>query len=116
MEAWAYLLPEAVGGERVVAVGLGADTRLQMIALADIARIVADAFARPEAFIGKKLEIAGDELTVRQIADVFSRIDGVPTRFERQSAEELRAWSENAAELFAWLDTKGFQADIAALT
>jgi hypothetical protein len=49
-----------------------------MIALADIGRIAADAFAKHAEFIGTKIRIAGDELTVRQIADVFTAVDGTP--------------------------------------
>ncbi|MES4901515.1 MULTISPECIES: hypothetical protein [unclassified Streptomyces] len=75
----------------------------------------ADAFENPDGFLGKKLEIAGDELTVRRIAEVFSRVDGVPTRFERQPIDELRAEAEQAANMFGWLNEKGFQADIGAL-
>lgn len=115
MENLPYLLSEARNGERVGSIALDADTSLQMIALVDIGRIVADAFDRPAQFIGKKIEIAGDELTVRQIAEVFTRADGIPTRFERQPIEELRAEANAAANMFDWLNRKGYQADITAL-
>ncbi|KAK1180988.1 NmrA/HSCARG family protein [Streptomyces sp. NBS 14/10] len=115
MENWPYLVPEAVNGERVGSLALDADTPLQMIALADIGRIAADAFDKPAEFIGKKIEIAGDELTVRRIAAVFTEVDGVPTRFERQPVDELRAQAEQAANMFDWLNEKGYQADLGAL-
>ncbi|MGO4426099.1 NmrA/HSCARG family protein, partial [Streptomyces sp. MCAF7] len=106
MENWPYLVPEAVNGERVGSLALDADTSLQMIALADIGRIAADAFAKPAEFIGKKIEIAGDELTVRRIAAVFTEVDAVPTRFERQPVDELRAAAEQTAKMFDWLNEK----------
>ncbi|MGW3565552.1 NmrA/HSCARG family protein [Streptomyces sp. NPDC000941] len=115
MENWPYLVPEAVNGERVGSLALDADTSLQMIALADIGRIAADAFDKPAEFIGEKIEIAGDELTVRRIAGVFTEVDGVPTRFERQPVDELRAAAEQAANMFDWLNGKGYQADLGAL-
>ncbi|MGO4749392.1 NmrA/HSCARG family protein [Streptomyces sp. 2MCAF27] len=115
MENWPYLVPEAVNGERVGSLALDADTSLQMIALADIGRIAADAFAKPAEFIGKKIEIAGDELTVRRIAAVFTEVDAVPTRFERQPVDELRAAAEQTAKMFDWLNEKGYQADLGAL-
>ncbi|MFD3525400.1 NmrA/HSCARG family protein [Streptomyces sp. NPDC058653] len=68
MENWLYLLPEAENGERVGSIALDADIPLQMIALADIGRIAAEAFDRPAEFIGRRVEIAGDQLTVRQVA------------------------------------------------
>ncbi|MFI6739017.1 NmrA/HSCARG family protein [Nonomuraea sp. NPDC050451] len=115
MENWTYMVPEADNGERVASIALDADTSLQMIALADIGRIAADAFGKPAEFIGRKIEIAGDELTVRRIAEVFTKVGGVPTRFERQPIEELRAQAEEVADMFGWFDEKGYQADIAAL-
>ncbi|WP_371782724.1 NmrA/HSCARG family protein [Streptosporangium subroseum] len=115
MENWRYMVPKAERGERVGSIALDADTSLQMIALVDIGRIAAHTFDTPAEFVGKKIEIAGDELTVRQIAEVFTKIDGIPTRFERQPIEELRAEAEEVASMFDWLNEKGHQADIAAL-
>lgn len=115
MENWPHLLPERVNGERVGSLALDADTSLQMIALSDIGRIAADTFDKPAEFIGKKIEIAGDELTVRQITEVFTKVDGIPTRFQRQPIEELRAEAEELANMFDWLNEKGYEADIAAL-
>ncbi|MFG2714135.1 NmrA family NAD(P)-binding protein [Streptomyces goshikiensis] len=108
-------MPEARNGERFGSIALDADISLQMIALVDVGRIAADAFDNPAEFIGKKIEIAGDELTVRQIAEAFSRVDGIPTRFERQPIEELRAGAEELANMFSWFEGEGYRADIVAL-
>ncbi|RAY12941.1 NmrA/HSCARG family protein [Actinomadura craniellae] len=115
MENWLYMVPKAENGERVGSIALDADTSLQMIALVDIGRIAADAFDKPADFIGKKIEIAGDELTARQIAEVFTKVDSIPTRFERQPIEELRVEAEEVANMFDWFNEKGYQADIAML-
>ncbi|TQF04332.1 NmrA/HSCARG family protein [Kitasatospora acidiphila] len=115
MENWRYLLPQPEHGERTAALALDADTPLQMIALADIGRIAADAFAHPAEFIGRRLEIAGDELTPRQIADVFTAADGIPTRFTRQPTDELRSQAPDLATMFDWLNEHGYRADLTAL-
>ncbi|WP_063007742.1 NmrA family NAD(P)-binding protein [Nocardia kruczakiae] len=115
MENWRYLLPDIAHGARVGALALDAETALQMISLDDIGHIAADVFEHRAEFLGTKLEIAGDELTVRQIAEVISAADGIPTRFERQPIERLRAESPELACMFDWLDTHGYRADIAAL-
>ncbi|GII04666.1 NmrA/HSCARG family protein [Planobispora takensis] len=115
MENWLSMMPRARNGERVASIALDPGTPLQMIALADIGRIAADAFGRPAEFVGRKIEIAGDELTVRQIAEAFTSADGVPTRFERQPIEELRAAAGEVANMFDWFDRKGYGADVAAL-
>lgn len=115
MENWRYMLPEPGAGERVVPIALDADTPLQLIALADIGRIAAAAFAGPDEFAGRRIDIAGDELPVRRIAEVFAAADGVPTRFERLPDGELRAQNPEVAKMYAWINDKGFRADPAAL-
>ncbi|MGQ4266620.1 NmrA family NAD(P)-binding protein [Nocardiopsis changdeensis] len=123
MENWRYALPRpdhgggesAGGGERVVPVALDADTPLQLIALADIGRIAAAVFGAPAEFTGRRIDIAGDELPVRRIAEVFAAADGVPTRFERLSDAGLRERSPEVAKMYAWINGKGFRADLAAL-
>lgn len=115
MENFPYMVPAAENGERVAALAMDADKELQMIALPDIGRIAADAFDNPEEFLGREIEIAGDELTVSEIAEVFTRVDGVPTRFTRQPIEELREEAEEAANMFDWFNNEGYRADIPAL-
>ncbi|MGW4890828.1 NmrA/HSCARG family protein [Kitasatospora sp. NPDC004240] len=115
MENWPHLLPEPAGHRRTAAIPLDADTPLQMIALADIGRIAAEAFANPAGYIGSATEIAGDELTVREIAATFTRVDGVPTRFTRRPTAELRSEAEEMAAMFDWLNTHGYRADLPAL-
>ncbi|GAB4583057.1 NmrA/HSCARG family protein [Nocardia sp. IFM 10818] len=115
MENWLHLLPAAIDGERVGSIALDPDTAVQMIALHDIGRIAADVFDHRREFLGERIEIAGDERTVREVAEIFSRIDGVPTRFERQPIEELRAVSSELAAMFGWLENHGYQADLGTL-
>jgi uncharacterized protein YbjT (DUF2867 family) len=59
------------------------DTLHQWIAVDDIGRFIALAFAHPEIWIGRATEIAGDELSGRQAAAVFSRTLGVPVAYEQ---------------------------------
>ena len=86
-----------------------------MIAVDYIGMVVADVFARPDKFIGKTLEIAGDEATGPQIAVICEKVTGQPARFEEQPIEEVRAFDRDFAAMFTWLNERGFQADIAEL-
>ena len=60
-------------------------TSLQMIAVDDIGSFAALAFARPQEFIGKALELAGDSLTMPQVAEAMHPGHG-PAGAVRRSA------------------------------
>uniref|UniRef100_A0AAU2VEY1 NmrA/HSCARG family protein n=1 Tax=Streptomyces sp. NBC_00003 TaxID=2903608 RepID=A0AAU2VEY1_9ACTN len=102
-------------GELTLTLALAPDTTLQMIATDDIGHLAAEAFAHPDDYRGRQIEIAGDELTGPQMADVFQQICGRPVRFRSQPLAELRALSEEAAVMFGWFDAHGFRADLPAL-
>ena len=91
------------------------DRTLQMIASSDIGAFGALAFAQPQAWLGRTAELAGDELTILQIADVLSRVTGQPIHFRAMSIEQVRAFDSNLALLSEWLNSEGFQTDIPAL-
>ena len=67
------------------------DAAHQWIATDDIGRFVAQAFADPEHWTGRTIEIAGDELTGPQAANAFSLAWGVPVRYEQQIPEGMPA-------------------------
>ncbi len=93
-----------------------ADKRCQLIASDDIGEWAALAFRRPDAFIGKALEIAGDELTNPQIAAAFSRVMGRRVRFRRLPLFLTRiVLGKEFHEMFKWFNEEGYRADLAAL-
>ncbi|MFF9212849.1 MULTISPECIES: hypothetical protein [unclassified Streptomyces] len=75
----------------------------------------ADAFDALADHLGRTIEIAGDELTGPRIAEVFARAADRPVRFAPQPIEQIRAHSEEMAEMFDWFITIGFRADVLAL-
>ena len=88
---------------------------LQMIAVEDIGKWVAHAFAHPEAFIGKAEEIAGDELTCRQIVSAFKLHGwsaGLPIPLPRLA---FRPFPYDARKMMQWFGTGGYTADISTL-
>lgn len=110
-----HLGPQWVDGELVLTLALAPRTTLQMITPDDIGVVAADAFDDPAAHLGRTIELAGDELTGRQIAEVFARAAGRPVRFAPQPIEQIRAHSEEMAAMFDWFSTTGFRADPGAL-
>ncbi len=89
------------------------EKRLQMIAVQDIGAWVATAFAAPEEYVGKAVEIAGDDLTRSQVAASFKAhgwFAGVPI-----PGFILRRLPAEVLQMFEWFAKDGYHADIAAL-
>jgi len=107
--------PRLVDGVAVFRVPAHPQTPRQMIAVDDIGMVAADMFSRPGTFIGRTLEIAGDELTGPQVAERYTHITGQPARYEEQPIDEVRAFNPDFAAMFTWLNEEGFRADIASL-
>ncbi|MDA3631222.1 NmrA/HSCARG family protein [Saccharopolyspora sp. WRP15-2] len=103
-----YVTSITESGERVLSLPLDPATSLQMIAPDDIGFFAATALDSPQEFIGAQLEIAGDEQTPPQVAEIFQRVTGVPTRFEPGPLE-------GRDRMYEWFDESGYQADILAL-
>lgn len=93
-------------------------TRLQMLAVEDLAHFVAMAFDHPQDFVGATFDLAGDQRTMVEIAEIFTRVMGRSVRFtgSPQGVEKLRAFDADLAEMFrVELYERGFQAFIPAL-
>lgn len=88
------------------------DVPLQMIAVEDIGFFAAQAFMHPDEHAGKALEIAGDELTMPEVAKLLSRRLGRPVEYRQVPMDEVRAGSEENARMFEWFIRSGYQADI----
>ncbi|MFI5835923.1 NmrA/HSCARG family protein [Micromonospora sp. NPDC051300] len=112
--------PEVVDGALVVRLALTPSTRVQLVAAEDIGRLAATAFDEPEEFVGRAIELAGDELTGPEMARCFGAVAGMPARFEPLDLAEVAAnpwipYSHEIAVMFEWFQTDGYAADIAAL-
>src|SRR5215217_3715865 len=114
MQNWEYMREPVLGG--TLPQPLDPDKPFQTIDADDIGVFAAEAFEDPETWIGREVDIAGDELTMPEIAGVFSRVIGrdvnyvqVPwDAFEEQMGEEY-------AVMYRWFNDHGYEADIAAL-
>jgi uncharacterized protein YbjT (DUF2867 family) len=94
--------------------GLRPEKGVQSIAVEDIGVFAALAFAHPEEFLGKTIELAGDELTEAQTAEVFSKVIGRPVTL---TAPTGGGWAspEESAAMFNFFNGEGYDANIAAL-
>ncbi|MBR8833059.1 MAG: NmrA/HSCARG family protein [Stigonema ocellatum SAG 48.90 = DSM 106950] len=89
------------------------DKPLHLIANKDMGRIAAYIIKHPSKYIGQDIELAGDVLTPKQLAEAFSQTQGIPVVYK-----ETPAWiflllgRKELFNLIQWYRTKGYQADV----
>lgn len=98
-----------------LAMGIAPGKRLQMIAVDDIGEFVSRAFDSPEDYLGKEIDLAGDELNGPEMANEFGEVLGSHVAYVQTPIEQIRAFSEEWAIMTEWFNTTGYSADIAFL-
>lgn len=98
-----------------LALAMPANRALQQIAVADIGAFVAAVIERGDTNFGRRLEIAGDELTGEEAAAILSKVAGREVHYEPFPPDVLRAQSEDLARMFEWFDRTGYAVDMKSL-
>jgi uncharacterized protein YbjT (DUF2867 family) len=99
-----------------LALPLSPDKKLQQLSEADYGEMVAEVFARPADFADRQIEVASVEMTMPEVAAVFSKVLGTPVNyqqipfaaFEQQAGEEMTI-------MYRWFENDGYRADLAQL-
>ncbi|MEV6926148.1 NmrA/HSCARG family protein [Dactylosporangium sp. NPDC051485] len=101
-------------GQVVVRMAMPGDIPLQMVAVSDIGKAAAAILLGATAVEGTSVEIAGDSLTGKQIAQAIGAHAGLPARYEALPLEAIASFGDTAA-MFRWFtETPAYQADFAA--
>jgi uncharacterized protein YbjT (DUF2867 family) len=106
LPSMAFLFPRGIEGGLVSVLNPG--TRLSLVAVDDIGRAAAAAFAAPERFDGVELELASDYLSMTEIAEVLSRALGTRLSAPDMTEEEaLAAGMPGMGASHEWLNAHG---------
>ena len=114
MENYNWSRAEILNGT-YVGRGLRPEKGVQNIAVEDIAVFAALAFANPKQYLGKTLELSGDELTESQIADTFAKVIGRPVKLAKPTPGSGRRSDEEMKAMFVFFNGEAYDADIPAL-
>jgi uncharacterized protein YbjT (DUF2867 family) len=95
--------------------GLPPTRGLQMVAVDDLARFAARVISSPEDFIGERIEVASDEVTGHQAADLLSYVSGHRLHYHQLPLDLVSEQSEDLALMYEWLDRVGYHADVLTL-
>ena len=89
---------------------------LQQITPSDIAAFTALVLEHPEEFVDRRVDIASDELSGEEVAEILSGVTGREIHYVELPLEQVRqAIGEDGARMFEWFDQVGYSADISAL-
>lgn len=100
-----YNKPSRDGDSLVLALAVAPEVPMPIIAIDDIGRFAAIAFDRREEFLGRTIVLAGDILTPPQIAEILARAAGLTPRTVQVPIEQIRAFDEQVAKMFAHFNT-----------
>ncbi len=101
-----YMFPRGVDGGLVSI--LAPQTRLSLIAVDDIGSAASAALTTPERFDGVELELAGDYLSMTEIAEVLSRVLGTRLRAPEMTVEQaVAAGMPPMGAALEWLNVAG---------
>jgi uncharacterized protein YbjT (DUF2867 family) len=102
--------------EGTLALPLTPETRLQMVAVRDIGVFVSMAFDHPGHWHGRVVEVAGDELSMSEIAEMLGRLAGREVRYAQISWEDYEATAGREMTLmYRWFQEHGYSVDIPTL-
>jgi uncharacterized protein YbjT (DUF2867 family) len=109
-----WTLPELEEGRLPMA--LPTSRPLQQIALSDIAGFAAVVLENREEFVGRRVDVASDELTGEEVAEILTRATGREIGYVELALEQVReTMGEDGARMFEWFDQTGYSAAIDAL-
>ena len=97
-----YLKPGLEQGQ--LALPLSSSTILQHIALENIAEFSTLVLERRNSFLGKRIDIASDELTGEQAAKILSDELGRKIKYVQVPLEQIRQASEDIALMYEWYE------------
>jgi uncharacterized protein YbjT (DUF2867 family) len=111
MENWNYQRDAILSG--TVNLPLDPVRKLQQIAVEDIGVFAAMAFADPSKWIGRAIDLAGDDLSMLETAGVFSEVLGRKINYVQIPWDKaLETQGKELTVMFRWMNEVGFRFNI----
>jgi uncharacterized protein YbjT (DUF2867 family) len=108
-----FMLPGLKQG--TLSMAMPATRGLQQISVQDIASFTALVFENRDRFLGKRVNIAGDEINGARTAEIVSRASGHQIDYAEADLAELVAANQDLGKMFDWFNQVGYSVDIPAL-
>ena len=111
MENWKGRRAEITGGS--LATPLSPERPLQQVSVEDIGAFTLMVLTQPDRWKGRSVDLAGDELSMTETAEVFARVTQRPVALRPVSWDDFR--EQQGEEMYVmnrWFETTGYQADL----
>jgi uncharacterized protein YbjT (DUF2867 family) len=100
---------KAEDGTCIFALPMRADVGLPIFDVADTGRVVAPIFADHKKWVNKIVPMAGEYITMPQIASTFGCVTGQKAKFMQLKLEDFGAKAgEEMKNMFGWFNTNGY--------
>ncbi len=114
MQNWEMMRDQILDG--TLAQPLDLDKPLQQVNVEDLGAFAAMAFENPDEWLGREVDLAGDELTMPEAAEAFSLVTGREVSYYQVPWDQFREqMGEELAVMYEWFNDVGYEADILAL-
>jgi len=102
--------------EAVYATPLTPGRKLAQIAVADIGAFAVLAIENRDRFVGKRYDLAGDDLSGADIVDILSRVTGKKFSYFQVPIEMIRErMGDDGAKMYEYFERVGYQTNVAGL-
>lgn len=101
--------------EGKLSLGMPPNRPLQQISVNNIGAFVAALVERRDKVFGKRIDIAGDELTGEQTVAILSKAIGHKIKYEGFDPEILQKESDDLAAMYKWFNDVGYSVEIEKL-
>jgi uncharacterized protein YbjT (DUF2867 family) len=107
--------PWFLHGDQLIS-ALEPETKLQMVAVDDIGKFGAKAFAEADKLAGAEIDIAGDAVTLPDAAAALTALTGKSVTYQPIPIAAVRQQAgDDMAKMLEWFDAVGYSADIPGL-
>jgi uncharacterized protein YbjT (DUF2867 family) len=89
--------------------------KLQMIALQNIAEFVVHIIENPDKFNGKRFEIASDDLSGEEVAEILTKTTECPIGYNELELEQLKSMNLDLGLMYEWFNEVGYSVDLEEL-
>ena len=116
MDNWEFPMLRDMVLSGALAQPLSPDRPFQQVAVDDVGAFAAMVFENRDEWLGRDIDLAGDDRSISEVADTFGRVIGRPVRYVQLPWDQYReAAGEEYAQMYRWFEDVGYEADVPAL-